>query len=97
MSEKERGENVHGSVNENKRARGHVKITAEEEAPFAVFVLHTTRSEQLLSCSRFRRREEVSPRRGWPERHAIRHSIVREQQVGPLENEEGGREEFREV
>lgn len=41
------------------------------------------------------RREEVSRQRGWPNRHTIRHSIVKEQQVGPLENEEGGRKEFR--
>lgn len=59
-------------------------------------MLHMERSEQLLSCGRLEG-EEASPRRNWLERHAIRHSIVREQQVGPLENEEGGREEFRKV
>lgn len=59
-------------------------------------MLHMARSEQLLSCGQLGG-DEVSPRRDWPERHAIRHSIVREQQVGPLENEEGGREEFRKV
>lgn len=29
-----KGESVHGSVNENEWARGHVKITEEEEPPF---------------------------------------------------------------